>query len=150
MKKPEVELFRQLDAIDKKTRRFYGDLSSEEQKSVSPYLLMKYAASATGSADLAAYYLQATNENVNVNFWLLSKLPELQWLTITTVSPDLGKQRHYWLKTQKKSSEESKFQTVVNKCKTLLPEWKERDIELWVQLNGLDAVNQWVKEHGES
>ena len=52
MAKPSVlPLYEVFNAIDKKDYRWYKSLSKEKQKAFSPYLQLKYSASATGSAD---------------------------------------------------------------------------------------------------
>ncbi len=82
-------------ALDRKDVSFYDSLSDEEKKKFSPYLMMRYSASVDGSSDLQAWYLMATNERVNKNFFDISTShhKKFQWLLCTTVSPGLGTQR---------------------------------------------------------
>lgn len=129
----KLSLSSELSALNRKHREFYDNLSDEERKKFSAYLLMKYGANVEGSVELQEWYLRAINEYVNVNFFALNKHPKLQWLTLTTVSPQFGNQRHYWLNAKKKTSDKSS-----KKIKFLLklyPTHKVKDIELMADLN---------------
>ena len=55
--------------LDMKNREFYDELTDEERKKFSTYLMMKYSANVEGSSDLQAWYLMASNERVNINFF---------------------------------------------------------------------------------
>lgn len=130
----------ELSKLDSKNREFYDSLDDDEKKKFSSYLLLKYGANVEGSIELQEWYLRATNEYVNVNFFDLNKHPKLQWLSLTTVSPNFGKQRHYWLNAKKKSAGNSS-----KKIKFLLklyPHYKLKDIEMLAELNtDQDLIN---------
>ena len=135
-------------ALDRKDVNFYDSLSDEEKKKFSPYLMLRYSASVDGTADMQAWYLIATNERANKNFFDIStsQHKKLQWLMCTTVSPGMGNQRHYWLGTKKsdKDSKAIKFLT------QLYPELKPDDIELLAELNTKDDLKTLAKQHGWS
>ena len=59
----------EMRAYDLKDRDFYDSLTEDEVKKFSPYLMLRYGASVEGSAEMQAWYLMATNERVNVNFF---------------------------------------------------------------------------------
>lgn len=143
-----LTLAQELQALDRKDRNFRRDLDPELQKKVSPYLMMRYSASVEGSADLQAYYLLAANENVNKNFFDISKHPELQWLTCTTASPGLGSQRHYWLGTQKKTDSEKNQSALRKQVLEIYPNWKHDELELFMNLNSEQDLKIWLKGHG--
>jgi hypothetical protein len=129
----KLSLSSELAALNSKRRSFYDDLSDDEKKKFSAYLLLKYGANIEGSFELQEWYLRAVNEYVNINFFELNKHPKLQWLSLTTVSPKFGNQRHYWLNAKKKESSNSS-----KKIKFLLklyPTFKLKDIELMAELN---------------
>ena len=145
-----LNLNSELAALDFKDRRFRQKLTDEERKKFSTYLMLRYSASVEGSADLQAYYLIATNENVNKNFFELGKKhDELQWLTCTTVSPGMGKQRHYWHGAPAHSKSERYLDRLIARVQEKLPDWKASDVELWVRINGEAATEQWILKHGE-
>lgn len=133
-------------ALDRKDVDFYDSLTDEEKKKFSPYLMLRYSASVDGDPDMQAWYLMATNERVNKNFFDIStsQHKKLQWLLCTTVSPNLGRQQHYWLGTKKsdKDTKAIKFLT------QLYPELKPDDIELLVDINTKEDLKDLAKQHG--
>lgn len=136
----------EMRVLDSKHRPFYNELTEEERKKFSPYIIMRYAASVEGAADLQEWYLRSTNERVNVNFFEVSttKHKELQWLLCTTVSPGMGTQRHYWIAPKK--SESSNANTKI--LKQLYPNLKADELELLAQLNDAKTIKQLARSHG--
>lgn len=133
-------------ALDRKDRGFYDDLTDEERKKFSPYLMLRYSACVEGSPDLQAWYLRATNERVNKNFFDVSTTQhkKLQWLICTTASPGMGAQRHYWLAGKKKENDNraKKFLTA------MYPDLRPTEIELLEQINTRDDLKNLAREHG--
>ena len=121
----------EMAAYDRKDRAYYDKFTDEQRKQFSTYLMLKYGANVSGSADMQAYYLMATNERVNKNFFEINRHPKLQWLTCTTVSPQMGNQFHYWLKGKKKESN-SKAVKFLTKH---FPHLKDDEIELLATIN---------------
>jgi hypothetical protein len=134
--------------LDTKNRAFYDELNEEERKKFSPYLMLRYAASVEGSADFQEWYLRATNERVNVNFFDLSKHPKLQWMLCTSVSPGMGRQRHYWQGSKKK--EGSSTAKVVKFLVKNFPWMKQDEIELLAEMNTEKEIKAWAREMGLS
>jgi hypothetical protein len=118
-------------AYDRKDRAYYDKFTDEQRKSFSTYLMLKYGANVSGSADMQAYYLMATNERVNKHFFDLNKHTKLQWLMCTSVSPQMGNQFHYWLKAKKKEGD-NKSQKFLAK---LYPTMKSDEIDLLAKIN---------------
>lgn len=133
-------------ALDRKDRSFYDSLDNEEKKKFSPYLMLRYSACVEGNADLQAWYLMATNERVNKNFFDIStsQHKKLQWLMCTTASPNMGNQRHYWLGS-KKSDRDNK---AIKFLTSLYPELKSDDIELLAELNSKEDLRNLARQHG--
>lgn len=69
----KLDIKRELRAVDTRDYNFYDNLSDEEKKAFSPYILMRYTSNVQGDADLQAWFLETTNEYVNKNHWDLSK-----------------------------------------------------------------------------
>lgn len=148
--KDEISLTEQLRAVDRKDRTFRSRMTEEQQKKFSPYVMMRYAASVEGGVDLQAYYLIAANENANKYFFDLNKHPELQWLCCTTVSPGMGTHRHYWFNGfAKKDSSQKYVSKLVRAVSEKLPAHKMEDIELWIEIAGIEEVEQWILAHGD-
>jgi hypothetical protein len=145
-----IPLERILSALDNKDRNFYKNLTPEEQKGVSLFLMLRYSSVVEGIPDLEGYYVAATNVYANTDFFSINKHPELQWLCLTAVSPGLGKQRHQWIGFKKKESADKK---TAEKRKFLLanyPSYKESDIDILVNLVTDDEIKEYRKNHGDS
>lgn len=134
----------EMAAFDRKDRDYYDKFTDEEKKKFSTYLMLRYGASVAGSSDLQAYYLMATNERVNKNFFDLNKHPKLQWLLCTSVSPAMGKQHHYWQGTKKKEGN-NKAQKFLAK---LYPTLKQDEIDLLAQINDKRDIERLARELG--
>ena len=59
----------EMKAVDRKDRAYYDKFTDEEKKQFSTYLMLRYAASVSGSADLQAFYLMACNKYMNKHFF---------------------------------------------------------------------------------
>ena len=76
----KLDIKRELNAVDQKNYDFYENLTDEEKKAFSPYILMRYTASVQGDRDIQEWFIERTNECVNKNHWDLSKNhKELLW-----------------------------------------------------------------------
>jgi hypothetical protein len=69
----KLDIKRELNAVDRKVYDFYDNLTNEERKAFSPYILMRYTASVQGDRDTQEWFVEMTNEMVNKNHWDLSK-----------------------------------------------------------------------------
>ena len=133
--------------LDTKNRKFYDELNEEERKKFSTYLMLRYAASVDGGPDIQEWYLRVTNERINANFFDLGKHPKLQWLLCTTVSPDMGRQRHYWQASKKKEGSNSKALKFLTK---LYPHLRTDELELLAELNDAKELKALAKTMGMS
>jgi hypothetical protein len=133
--------------FDRKNREFYSDLTDEERKRFSNYLMIRWGSSVQGSRDLQEFYVIATNERLNKHFFAVNRHPQLQWLMATTVSPGMGTHRHQWISPKKKDggSNEIKKQLM-----ELYPNMKMADIETMAALTTKQELKQHLREHGQS
>jgi hypothetical protein len=93
-----------MSQFDNKNRDFYSDLTVEEKKKYSNYLMIRWGSAVQGSRDLQEFYLISCNQRLNRHFFAINRHPQLQWLCATTVSPDLGTQRHVWIAPKKREA----------------------------------------------
>jgi len=146
MSEDKLSIRSETAALDRKDRDFYDSLTEEEKKKFSPYLMLKYSANVEGSPDMQAWYLMATNERVNKNFFDIStsKHKKFQWLMCTTVSPQMGNQRHYWLGAKKgeKDNKATRF------LREIYPTAKSDEIELLAELNSKQDLKDLARKHG--
>ena len=132
-------------AFDIKDRNFYKELTDEERKKFSTFLMIRWGSSVQGSAELQQYYLLACNENLNKHFFDLSRHPELQWLLATTVSPGMGTFRHDWIKSKKREGGTSR---AVKFLRQIYPTYSEDELELLAQINTTAELKKLAKEYG--
>ena len=93
----KLNIANEMQQFDRKNRNFYNELSDEERKKFSNFLMLRWGSAVEGSRELQEFYVIALNERFNKHFFTLSKHPGLQWLCATTVSPDMGTPRHTWI-----------------------------------------------------
>lgn len=99
----KLDLTRTLAALDRREFSFYESLTDEERKGFSPLILMRYMSVGPDSSGSHAYHLAATNDLVNIDFWALSKYPDLMAKLLCLVG--LGKKEfHQWIGMTKKKS----------------------------------------------
>jgi hypothetical protein len=76
----KLDIKRELNAVDQKNYNFYQNLTDDERKAFSPFILMRYTSNTTGDRDIQEWFVEMTNELVNKNHWDLSKNhKELLW-----------------------------------------------------------------------
>ena len=133
--------------FDRKNRDFYSELTDEERKKFSNYLMIRWGSSVQGSTELQEFYLVATNERLNKHFFAVNRHPRLQWLMATSVSPGMGPQRHQWIAPKKKDSAN-------NEVKKFLveqyPTMKMSDIEVLSKLVTKKDIKEYQSQHGNT
>jgi len=68
-----LDIKRELNAVDRKVYDFYDNLTDQEKKEFSPYILMRYVSNVQGDRDIQEWFVEMTNELVNKHHWVLSK-----------------------------------------------------------------------------
>lgn len=135
-----------MSQFDRKNREFYDQLTDEERKKFSNYLMIRWGSSVHGSRDLQEFYVIAANERLNKHFFAVNRHPRLQWLMATTVSPGLGTQRHQWIAPKKK---EAGANDVKKTLMALYPNMKLADIDVLARLTDKKELKQLLREHGD-
>ena len=142
----KLNINNEMRQFDRKNRNFYDELTEEERKKFSPYLMIRWGSSVEGSRDLQEFYLIATNERLNKNFFSLSRHPKLQWLLATTVSPDMGTPRHNWIAHKKKQTGDAKKR---RQLMELYPQYKDDEIDVMMQIVTDKEIKEHLKKMGE-
>ena len=142
----KLTIANEMKMFDLKVRPFYDDLTPEEKKKFSNYLMIRWGSAVEGPRDLQEYYVIATNERLNKHFFDVSKHPKLQWLMATTVSPETGAHRHNWIAPKKKQAGASaKRKALV----AMYPHYKDDEIEVMMQIVSDKEIKQYAKDSGE-
>lgn len=132
--------------FDRKNRDFYSDLTDEEKKKFSNYLMIRYGSSVQGSRDLQEFYLISTNERLNKHFFAINRHPKLQWLCATTVSPGMGTVRHNWIAPKKK---EPGSNSIKKQLAELYPNMKSDEIDVMAVINTKKELDAYLKQSGQ-
>jgi hypothetical protein len=143
----KLSIANEMRMFDRKVRTFYDDLTDEERKKFSNYLMIRWGSCVDGSRDLQEFYVISTNERLNKHFFSINKHPKLQWLCATSVSPGLGSQHHNWIPNKKK---EDGSNTVKKALMELMPTTKMSDIETLCKLITKKELRELLREHGDT
>lgn len=131
--------------FDLKNRQFYDELTDEERKKFSNYLMIRWGSCVQGSRDLQEFYLISTNERLNKRFFDINRHPRLQWLTATTVSPGMGTHRHQWIAPRKKEAGAS---AIRKQLAELYPHLKDDELDLLAKITTKKDIDAYLKELG--
>lgn len=95
----DFDLFRALEALDKKDYSYFSRLTEEQQRKFVPYMMVHWMSAIKAPGVLGGYYTISTDAHANKHLFneLVQKHPELQWLMLCSASPGLGKQFHQWI-----------------------------------------------------
>ena len=74
----KLNIQNEMAQFDRKNRDFYDELTDEERKKFSNYLMIRWGSTVEGNNDLQAFYIIATNERLNKNFFAINQHPKLQ------------------------------------------------------------------------
>ena len=142
----KLSISNEMAQFDRKNRDFYSDLTDEEKKKFSNYLMIRYGSSVQGSRDLQEFYLISTNERLNKHFFNVNRHPKLQWLCATTVSPGMGTVRHNWIAPKKK---EPGSNSIKKQLAELYPNMKSDEIDVMAVINTKKELDAYLKQSGQ-
>jgi hypothetical protein len=140
----KLNIKNEMRQFDIKNRDFYDELTDEEKKKYSNYLILRWGSSVRGNSDLAKYYVLSMNQNVNKHFWELNKHPKLQWLLLTCVSPNMGTFDHDWIAFKGKAAKNKRAQLIAE----LNPGMKMDEAEMLSKLLSPDVISEYLKDLG--
>ena len=146
-KSPKLEINYEMARFDLKDRGFYDDLSDEEKKKFSTYLMIRYGSAVQGQKELQEYYLLSTNQNLNKHYFSIPKAHDkLRWLMATCVSPDMGKHRHEWIAFKGKSGKNKRVELLSK----LYPDQKIEDLDTLSQVMSDTDIKRLLVDQGWS
>lgn len=141
----KLSIQNEMAQFDLKNRGFYDELTDEERKKFSNYLMIRWGSAVQGSPELQEFYLISTNERLNKNFFAINKHPKLQWLCATSVSPGMGTHRHQWIAPKKKDAGSNEVKKALME---LYPTMKMSDIEVLASITDKKELKEYLREHG--
>lgn len=145
-KTKKLDMFRDvLPNLDKKNYNFYDSLSEAEKKGYAPLVIMQWMSSTNGDHNFMHHkHLLDVNEFVNIDFWNLSKHPELQHKLLCLCGAGTN-QRHQWIPLMKKNQNKFKCSNIL---KSLSPNINDDEMKLILQNTANSEFEQFLKELG--
>jgi hypothetical protein len=133
-------------AVDMGAKSVWDELSDEERKQVSFWLLNRYVSSVNGNRDKQELAIFKTNEYYNKNWNELgTRHPKLQWQLLCQ-SGNTGKiEFHPWIGFKKKAGDNNKS---VKLLEQIYPNMKSDEVELLAKLSTKKELKQLAEEHG--
>jgi hypothetical protein len=141
----KLNIANEMQQLDLKNRDFYNELTPEERKKFSNYLMIRWGSAVQGSRELQEYYVQSCNHYFNKHFFSINKHPGLQWLCATAVSPGMGSHRHQWISPKKKEGGNS---AVRKQLAELYPDMKDDELDLLAKLTTKKELDEYIRDHG--
>jgi len=143
----KLSIQNEMTQFDLKNRDFYDDLTDEERKKFSNYLMIRWGSSVQGSRELQEFYLISCNQRLNKHFFAINRHPKLQWLCASSVSPGMGTYRHQWIAPKKKEAGSNEIKKTLME---LFPQMKIADIEALAAITDKKQLQEYLREHGRT
>jgi len=141
----KLSIANEMRMFDRKVRTFYDDLTPEEKKKFSNYLMIRWGSAVEGSRELQEFYVIACNERLNKHFFNVGKHPKLQWLMATSVSPGMGTPRHPWIAPRKK---EAGLSAKRKALMAMYPTYKDDEIDVMAQITTQKEIDTYNRQAG--
>ena len=134
-----------LAAIDMGAISVWDELSEEERKQVSFYLLNRYVSAVKGNREAQELAVFKTNEYYNKHFFTLQKHKKLLWQLLCLSGNTKSIQYHEWIGNKKKDADNNK---TVKFLITLYPNKKLDEIKMIAKLSTKKEIIQLAKDMG--
>lgn len=135
-----------LAAIDMGAMNVWDELSDDEKKQVSFYLLNRYVSSIKGNRDKQELAVFKTNEYYNKHFFTLQKHKKLLWQLLCMSGNTKSIAYHEWIGYKKKGSSDNN--KVVKFLMQMYPNKKQDEVELLAKISTKKEIKEWAKQHG--
>lgn len=141
-----LDIKNEMKQFDKKNRNFFDELTEDQKKKFSPYLMIRWGATVDGDSDFQEWYLRSANERLNKHFFDISttKHKKLQWLLATTVSPGMGIKYHPWLGIKKRTVDNK----AVKFLRSINPHLKDDELQLLSEINDSKTLKAHARDMG--
>jgi hypothetical protein len=140
----KLDIKRELKAVDTRDYNFYDNLTDDEKKAFSPFILMRYTANVQGDAALQEWFLEMTNEYVNKNHWELSKNHKpLLWKLFAGTG--VGQSMYHPYLAAGKKAKANKIEKLLAE---IYPAWKLEDIKILASMMDKKDVEELFDKMG--
>lgn len=129
-KAPMLDMFKRvLPALDTRNKKLYENLSEEEMKGFSPWLVQRYLSSAESANNaVIEHYLIMTNDIVNVNFSEV-KDPEMTWKLMSMVGIGKSLKHPYIAPGGGKRKKKNAFRSWLREQ---YPHLDDQELDIWI------------------
>ena len=141
----KLDIINEMRQLDAKNRDFYDELTVEERRKFSTFLMVRWGSDVNGDRALQEYYVQSVNHYLNKHFFTVHRHPKLQWLMATAVSPGMGVMRHNWIPLKKKETGDA---TIKKQLRELYPHFRDDEIDLMATLTEKKELAKLRRAHG--
>lgn len=134
-----------LAAIDLGAKSAWDELSVDERKQISFWLMNRYVSSVKGSREEQELAIFKTNEYYNKNWSILgARHPKLQWQLLCQAGNTGKIEFHPWIGFKKKTGNSSKATGLIQQ---IYPNMKLDEVELFVRLSTTRELKKLAEEH---
>jgi hypothetical protein len=142
----KLNIGNEMRQLDRKNKNFYNELTEEERKKFSLFLMLRWSSAVEGAQELQEYYVQSCNHYLNKHFFDIGRHPKLQWLCATAVSPGLGTPRHLWIAPKKKEAGLSAKRKALI---AIYPTYKDDEIDVLAAITTQKEIDAYHKAAGK-
>ena len=137
-----------LAAIDMNAKNVWDELSDDERKQVSFYLLNRYVSAIKGKTEDKQLQIFKTNQYYNKNFFTLSsKHKKLLWyLLCMTANTSKSIRYHEWIGYKQKVSNSTA--KAIKFLEKLYPTKKQDELKLLATINTTNELKQLAEDMG--
>ena len=135
-----------LAAIDMGARNVWDEISDDERKQVSFWLLNRYVSSVAGNREKQELAIFKTNEYYNKNYMVVSKHQKLMWQLICLCGNTKNIEYHPWIGVKKKDGKNT--QAGIKLLKQIYPNMKEEEAELLAGISTKKELKELAEGHG--
>lgn len=140
----KLDIFKLLNAVDKKNYDWFSKQSDDAQKEFAPSVAMRWLSTLDNIGMASEYMLVMVNERVNDHLWDYSKHPDLVYRLMASCG--LGStQKHQWLSPQKRKNEGGKAFELLQKHNQ---EVNEDELDFLMSGFSKEEFSQYVDDCG--
>jgi len=133
-----------LAAIDMNAKSVWNELSDEEKKQVSFWLLNRYVSSVSGNRDKQELAVFKTNEYYNKNWNVLgTRHPKLQWQLLCNTGNTGKIEFHPWIGLKQKGSDDK----AIKLLQQIYPNMKNDEVEILARISTKKEIQQLAEEY---
>lgn len=144
MTERKLDIFQTLAAADMKKYNWLDEQTPEAIKEFSPLVFLRWYSSVASNDDNALYMILYTNTLLNINFWEISKYPDL----IYKLASSFGlkkKLRHEWIAMSNKKKKPNKIKDFMFE---LYPTYGEKEIDIMLSLMSKEEFLELLDDNG--